>query len=41
MECTLCKKQCVGNSKISVNIMLNKHGKDIKKPDVILVCRHF
>ena len=41
MECTLCKKQYVGKSETSFNIRLNSNGKDVKKPDAILACRHF
>ena len=41
MECTLCKKQYVVKSETSFNIKLNNHHKDVKKPDAILVCRHF
>ena len=41
MECTLCKKQYVGKSETSFNIRLNNHGKEVKKPDAILLCRHF
>ena len=41
MECTLCKKQYVGISETDFNIRLNNHRKDVKKPDAILVWRHF
>ena len=41
MECTLCKKQYVGKWETCFNIRLNNHRKDVKKPDAILVCRHF
>ena len=41
MECTLCKKQYVGKSETNFNIRLNNHGKDVKKTDAILACRHF
>ena len=41
MECTLCKKQCVGKSETSFNVKLSNHPKDVKKPDATLACRHF
>ena len=41
MECTLCKKQYVGMPETGFNIKLNNHRTDVKKPDAILVCRHF
>ena len=41
MECTLCKNQYEGKSETSFNIRLNKHRKDVEKPDTILACRHF
>ena len=46
MECTLCKKQCVGKSETSFNISLNYHRKNIKKSSChinmqVLTCRYF
>ena len=40
-ECTLCKKQYVRKSETSLNIRLNNHCKDVKRPDAILACRCF
>ena len=37
IECTLCKKQCVGKSETSFNIRLNNHHNNIEKPDYISV----
>ena len=33
--------QYIGKSETSFNIRLNNHRKNFKKPDAILVCRHF
>ena len=40
IECTLWKKQYVGKPETRFNIRLNKHCKDVKKPDAILASRH-
>ena len=41
MECILCNKQYVGKTETSFNIRLNNHGKDVKKVDAIITCKHF
>ena len=41
MGCAFCKNLYAGKSETSFNIILNNHCKDVKKPDVISVCRHF
>ena len=41
IKCTFCKKQYVEKSETTFSIVLNNHRKDVKKPDAILVRRHF
>ena len=41
LECINCKIQYVGKSETSLNIRLNNHRKDIKKPNTIEPCKHF
>ena len=41
MECTKCKLQYVGEAETGFNIRLNKHRKDVWKPDAIPASRHF
>ena len=41
MECILCKIQYVGKAETAFKLRLNNHRKDIKKPNSILVCKHF
>ena len=33
MECILCKMQYVGKAKTALNLRLNNHRKDTKKPN--------
>ena len=41
LECIMCKIQYVGKCETSFNIRLNNHRKDIRKPNVIEICKHF
>ena len=41
LECILCKIQHVGKAETAFNVRLNNHRKDTKKPNSILVCKHF
>ena len=41
MECTLCKMQYVRKAETALNLRLNNHRKDTKKPNSILACKHF
>ena len=41
MKCILCNKQYVGKAETSFNIRVNNHGKDVKKVDAIMACKHF
>ena len=41
MECTLSKKQYVGKSETSFNIILNIRRNNVKKLDAISVYKHF
>ena len=40
MNCTLCKKQEVGNKDTSFSIRVDNDRKDVKKPDAILAYKH-
>ena len=41
MECILCKMEYVGKVETAFNLRLNNHGKNTKKPNSILACKHF
>ena len=41
LECTKCKIQYVGKAGTEFNIRLNKHRKDVWKPDAIPASCHF
>ena len=41
MECVLCKMQYLGKAETAFNLRLNNHGKDTKKHNSILACKHF
>ena len=41
IEYILCKMQYVGKADTAFDLRLNNHGKDTKKPNSILACKHF
>ena len=41
MDCTLCKKPCIGKSETNFNTRRKHDRKGVKIPDSILACRHF
>ena len=41
MECILCKMQYVGKAERAIQLRINNHRKDSKKPNSILACKHF
>ena len=41
LECILCKIQYVGKAETALNLRINNHRKDTKKPNYILACKYF